>query len=109
MIYEYFVNETNDEKTNIIINSIKQYLININYDDDNLLMKLLNDINKKIKRINFDNIERFIIGSFDDDDFYCLLLIDNEHKIKNKIFWDFDFVFLDIKQYGIKFNILEWI
>ena len=97
------------KKTNIIIKSIKQYLNNINYDDDNLLMDLLNNINKKINRINFDNIERFIIGSFDDDDFYCLLLIDDEHKIKNKIFWDFDFVFINLLDYDIKFNVLEWI
>ena len=63
-----------------------------------------------LQKMDFSNIMNYCFGNYEYDDFYCILFFDNEMKIVNKIFWDFDYDFMyDFYDCVKNFNVFEWL
>lgn len=122
--YDNPQNETNynNHKMYMILFNVYQSMVNLGYginfdvkyktelliDNNDKLMDLIKSIYQKLKRVKLNKIYLMGFGIYDNDDYYCLCLMDDNNKIIKKIFWDFDFEFFKLNDYDIKFNLLEW-
>lgn len=126
----YWSQQTKTEYTNTkidtILNDIQLFMINhdymimdmdyktgeIKFADYTEIKNLIIHIYNNLQLVDFSDINYFTIGQYEHDDYYCLLLFDDEKQLKYKLFWNFDFeIYQNNTDYDFMddFNIYEWI
>lgn len=95
------------------------YTIDLEYNDNGGIdfgMDTIKSVNELIKNIynkickwDYNNIDYGYIGGYENDDYYCLILMDNDKNIIYHLFWDYDFDIINGYQFTDNFNILQWV
>ena len=115
-----------NSKIDTILNDIHTFMVNHNYllidmdyktgqikfDDYSNIKNLIIHIYNNLQLVDFSDIDYFDIGTFDHDDFYVLMLFDDDKQLKYKLFWNFDFeIYQNHTCYDFmdNFNVFEWL
>ena len=80
-------------------------LIEYNYFDD--IKFLMDEILTFLKNVNLENVKKFKYGVLSFDDYYCIVLYDENENIIDFIVWDFDFDIFDDELFHIDYRFCD--